>query len=173
MTDQAKQYQFLVLAINFRQQRGLCRGVHLYNLICYPVGQLLQQSLQWSLCQPRPQPPASSSPPQVLLGQLHHFNNSRPSGMTIKVVFYCTTAPSVTLFLLHRLSPLTSYITSHIEIYFPAASKNVWTSHNFVIRPWLQLLAGWRASRAPVNHRLLYLGHSKSSCVMQCYLSSK
>lgn len=40
------------------------------------------------------------------------------------------------------------------------------------MRPWLQLLSVWRASRVPVNHRLLYLGHSKSSCVMPCYLSS-
>lgn len=34
----------------------LCHGVHLYNLICYQVGQLLQQSLRQSLHQPRPQP---------------------------------------------------------------------------------------------------------------------
>lgn len=38
--------------------------------------------------------------------------------------------------------------------------------------PRLQLFSGGRASRAPVNHRLLYLGHSKSSCVMPCYLGS-
>lgn len=28
---------------------GLCRGIYLYNLICYLVGQLLRQSLQQSL----------------------------------------------------------------------------------------------------------------------------
>lgn len=58
MTDQARQYQLPVLAINFRRRRGLCCCVHLHNLICYPVGQLLQLSLQRSLRQPRPQPPA-------------------------------------------------------------------------------------------------------------------
>lgn len=39
--------------------------------------------------------------------------------------------------------------------------------------PTTAVYKGGRVSRGPVNHRLLYLGHSKSLCVMQCYLSSR
>lgn len=69
-------------------------------------------------------------------------------------------------------SRLNEYIT-HLLTKAPRSTKIYFSPplQRLRIRAWrtrsrLQLFSGWRASRAPVNHRLLYLGHSKSSCVM-------
>lgn len=140
---------------------GLCRGVYLYNLICYLVGQLLWQSLQQSLHRSRPHCKSFNDHFSILIIVRQ---------MSAKVRLRRTAALlAVPPELIHHSS---AYQSPHSpKIYFPLPRQCL-RIPDLTMRPRLQLFSGWRASRAPVNHRLLYLGHSKSSCVMPCYLSS-
>lgn len=134
---------------------GLCCGVYLSNLICYLLGQLLRQSLQQSLHGSRPYCKSFNDRFGILIivGQT-----------STKVRLCLLTVPSEWI---HHSTAYQSPRST--KIYFSLPLQRICA---LTMRPRLQLLSGWRASRAPVNHRLLYLGHSKSSRVMPCYLSS-
>lgn len=136
---------------------GLCCHVYLYNLICYLLGQLLRQSLQQSLHGSQPHCKSFND----------HFGILIIVGQTSTKVRLCLlTVPSEWI---HHSSAYQSPRSTKIYLSLPLQCLRI---RAVTMRPRLQLFSGWRASRAPVNHRLLYLGHSKSSCVMPCYLSS-
>lgn len=139
---------------------GLCRGVYLYNLICYLLGQLLRQSLKQSLHESRPHCKSFDCFSILIIVR-----------QTFTKVHLCRAATllAVQSEWIHHSSAYQSSCSTKIHFLPPLQCLCI---RALTMRPRLQLFSGWRASRAPVNHRLLYLGHSKSSCVMACYLSS-
>lgn len=124
MTDPSRQYQLLVLAINFRRRRGPCHGVRLYNLICYQVGQLLQQSLQQSLHQPRPPNPSRTVP---AFQQLSDKCDDYKSLSKLHNCSLCHSLPwplAVTFDLIHNSPPnQTTPPPPRTEMYFPPHLK--------------------------------------------------